>query len=67
MFNDINIGPLTLHMYGLMIAVGFLAALFLSEYWAKKKGLDGDILHGILVCAIVGGIVDRKSVGRERV
>ena len=31
MFNDINIGPLTLHMYGLMIAVGFLAALFLSE------------------------------------
>ena len=60
MFNDINIGPLTLHMYGLMIAVGFLAALFLSEYWAKKKGLDRDILYGILVCAIVGGIVGCK-------
>lgn len=60
MFNDINIGPFTLHMYGLMIAVGFLAALFLSEYWAKKKGLDGDILYGILVCAIVGGIVGCK-------
>lgn len=60
MFNDINIGPLTLHMYGLMIAVGFLAALFLSEYWTKKKGLDRDILYGILVCAIVGGIVGCK-------
>ena len=60
MFNDINIGPLTLHMYGLMIAVGFLAALFLSEYWAKKKGLDRDILYGILGCAIVGGIVGCK-------
>ena len=56
MFNDINIGPLTLHMYGLMIAVGFLAALFLSEYWTKKKGLDRDILYGILVCAIVYGL-----------
>lgn len=60
MFNDINIGPLTLHMYGLMIAVGFLAALFLSEHWAKKKGLDQDILYGILVCAIIGGIVGCK-------
>lgn len=60
MFNDINIGPLTIHMYGLMIAVGFLAALFLSEYWTKKKGLDRDILYGILVCAIVGGIVGCK-------
>ncbi len=29
MFNDIKIGPVTFHMYGLMIAIGFAAALMM--------------------------------------
>ncbi len=60
MFNDIHIGPLTLHMYGLMIAVGFLAALFLSIHRGKKRGLSEDAFYGIFVCALLGGIVGSK-------
>ena len=39
MFNDLSIGPITIHMYGLMIAIGFMAALMLTSYRAKKKDM----------------------------
>ena len=60
MFNDIQIGPVTLHMYGLMIAIGFLAALEVSLRRAKKRNLSEDIIYGILVCAIVGGLLGTR-------
>ena len=40
MFNDIHIGPLTLHMYGLMIAVGFIAALLLCIHRGKTQYVE---------------------------
>lgn len=60
MFNDIHIGPITLHMYGLMIAVGFIVALLLSISRGKKKGLKEDIFYGIFFCAIIGGFAGSK-------
>ena len=60
MFNDIKIGPVTLHMYGLMIAIGFLAALLLCLYRAKKRNLNEDIIYGIFFCAIFGGMAGSR-------
>lgn len=60
MFNDIQIGPLTIHMYGLMIAIGFLAALALCSYRGKKRGMDDDIIWGIFLCAVVGGFAGTR-------
>lgn len=57
MFNDIKIGPITFHMYGLMIALGFFAALLLCLKRGKKRELDEDIIWGIFFCAIVGGAI----------
>ena len=57
MFNDIKIGPVTFHMYGLMIAVGFLAALMIVLKRGKKKGLIEDTIYGIFYCAIIGGLL----------
>lgn len=57
MFNDIHLGPITLHMYGLMIAIGFIAALFISTSRAKKRDLSEDIVYGIFYCAVLGGLV----------
>lgn len=71
MFSEFNIGPLTIHMYGLMIGIGFLSAYLLCDYRAKKRGLNEDIIFGILWSAIIGGflgtrllyyIVDIKSI-----
>ena len=43
MKNDLfSIGRFTIHGYGLMIGIGFLSAYLLSDYRAKKKGLDPD-------------------------
>ena len=33
------IGRFGVHGYGLMIGIGFILALFLGEYRAKKKGM----------------------------
>ncbi len=57
MFNDIKIGPVTFHMYGLMIAVGFLVALMIVLKRGKKKGLSEDTIYGIFYCAIIGGLL----------
>ena len=57
MFNDIKIGPVTFHMYGLMIAIGFAAALMMCLKRGKKRGLNEDIIYGIFFCAIFGGMI----------
>lgn len=60
MFNEISIGPLTIYMYGLMMALGFLAALWLCLRRGKKQGLNEDIIWGIFFCAIIGGLVGSR-------
>lgn len=60
MFNDITIGPITFHMYGLMIAIGFLAALMMTIRRGKKRGFDEDIIWGIFFCAIFGGLIGTR-------
>lgn len=47
MFNKITLGPITIYMYGLMIAIGFASALFLCNYRGKKRGLSEDTIFGI--------------------
>ncbi|MDE7211531.1 MAG: prolipoprotein diacylglyceryl transferase, partial [Lachnospiraceae bacterium] len=60
MFNDIPIGPVTIHMYGLMIALGFMGAYYMCVHRSKKLGLDEDILWGLLCGAIVGGLAGTR-------
>ena len=57
MFNKITLGPITVYMYGLMIAIGFASALFLCNYRGKKRGLNEDTIFGIFLCALLGGMV----------
>jgi len=41
MYNDIlKIGPLTVKGYGLMIAIGFIVAIYVGEWLARKKEID---------------------------
>jgi phosphatidylglycerol:prolipoprotein diacylglycerol transferase len=56
MYNDLfSIGPLTIHTYGLMIGIGILAAYFTAEYRAEKKGLNPEMIFGlVIVCALMG-------------
>lgn len=61
MKNDLfSIAGLTIHGYGLMIGIGFLAAYLLSDYRAKQKGLNPDHVFGLAVWGIGIGLVSAK-------
>jgi len=58
MYNDIfTIGPVTVHGYGLMIAIGVVVALLVGDFRAKKKGLDGDLIYGLTLTTVVLGFL----------
>lgn len=61
MKNDLfSIGGFTIHGYGLMIGIGFLAAYLVSDHRARKKGLDPDHVSGLAVWVIVIGLISAK-------
>lgn len=55
-----SIGKFTIHGYGLMIALGFLAALIYGSWQCKKKGLDDDLFFNLAMCVLVFGWLGGK-------
>jgi phosphatidylglycerol:prolipoprotein diacylglycerol transferase len=53
-----RIGPLSLHTYGVFVAIGFLAGITLALREARKAGMDPgkilDLFFYIVLAAIVG-------------
>lgn len=50
-----SIGRFTVHGYGLMIGLGFLAAVFVGSYLAKRRNLsDGDFVNAAIYVLIIG-------------
>ena len=63
MKNDLfSIGPFTVHGYGLMMAIGILAAYFMVEYRAKKRGMAEDAIFNMAVWAVCGGLLGAKAL-----
>lgn len=61
MFNDwFSIGPLTVHGYGVMIAVGILAASWLATKLCKEYKLDYENIDSFIIFVIVIGYVFSK-------
>lgn len=61
MFNDwFSIGPVTVHGYGVMIAVGILAAIGVAEKLAKQHNLDAEHIDGFALFVIALGYVGAK-------
>lgn len=61
MHNDLfTIGPLTIHGYGLMIALGIAAAYSVAVYRAKRQHLEGDHIASLVIWCLVGGIAGAK-------
>ncbi|MCH5274378.1 MAG: prolipoprotein diacylglyceryl transferase [Lachnospiraceae bacterium] len=56
MYNDLfSVGPITIHTYGVMIAIGVLAALFSGEARAKKRDMNADVLYPMtFLCVVLG-------------
>lgn len=61
MYNELfSIGPFTVHMYGLMIAIGVIAAYMTAERRAKKKGLNSDKIFDLVIWCLIFGFLGSK-------
>lgn len=61
MYNDwLTIGKFTIHGYGVMIALGFIAALLLSYYRAQKNNLKPDAILDLALWCVIGGFLGAK-------
>jgi phosphatidylglycerol:prolipoprotein diacylglycerol transferase len=55
-----SIGPFTVHTFGLMMALGFVAAAVVSHFEFKRKGLDPERIYWLTIAAAVGGLLGSK-------
>ena len=61
MKNDLfSVGPVSVHSYGLMIAVGYILCVLMGMRRAKKLGLDSEALLDISLLGIVAGFAGAK-------
>jgi phosphatidylglycerol---prolipoprotein diacylglyceryl transferase len=51
-----KLGPLTVYSYGMMMALGFLAADFVISSECKRRGLNPDLASSMVVWAAISGI-----------
>jgi phosphatidylglycerol---prolipoprotein diacylglyceryl transferase len=56
----IQIGPISITYYGIILMAGALAAAFLAERVARWKGLPGEIVWDALIWVLIGGIVGAR-------
>jgi phosphatidylglycerol:prolipoprotein diacylglycerol transferase len=60
MYPDFPIGPLTIHTFGLMMALGFAAAGTVAYFEFKRKGLNPEHVYWLTIASAVGGLIGSK-------
>jgi phosphatidylglycerol:prolipoprotein diacylglycerol transferase len=56
----INIGPLTIHWYGVIIVLGALAGTYIASLEAKRRGEDPEMVWNALVWCLIAGILGAR-------
>jgi phosphatidylglycerol:prolipoprotein diacylglycerol transferase len=59
-FPEIEIGPLTLHTFGVMVAVGMLLGIFAAALYAEKRGIQRDFVYGLGMRVVLWGIIGAR-------
>ncbi len=55
-------GPFTLHTYGVLLAIAFLAGLWVVSRQAKRAGLDAGRVTDMAVWVLIAGLVGAKAL-----
>ena len=55
-----NIGPLTLHTYGVLLAIAFITGLWVASRQAKSTGLDPARVTDMAVYVLIAGLIGAK-------
>jgi len=59
-FPHFSVGPLTIQVWGLMVALGFLIGATVSARMIKKQGLDAVMLWDLLVWILIASMVGAR-------
>jgi phosphatidylglycerol:prolipoprotein diacylglycerol transferase len=55
-----KIGWFTMNSFGLMMALAFILGGFIAYWQFKKRGVRPDFIYGLLIAAVVGGLLGAK-------
>lgn len=55
-----KIGSLSIHSYGVMVAIAFLVGIFVSIYYAKKEGIKEQIILDLAIYVIIVAIAGSR-------
>ncbi len=58
--DGIHIGSFTIHFYGIIIMIGVVAATFLAQREANRRGQDGNQVWDLLIWVLVAGIIGAR-------
>jgi phosphatidylglycerol---prolipoprotein diacylglyceryl transferase len=55
-----QLGPLYVHFYGIILMLGALAAAWLAEREARRRGENGELVWDGLIWVLIGGIIGAR-------
>jgi len=56
----IDIGPITIYFYGIILMLGAVSAAFLAEREARRRGKNSELVWDGLIWVLIGGIVGAR-------
>lgn len=56
----VKFGPLSIHSYGLFVALGFLTGILIAIYFAKKEKINPNIILDLSLYVIISGIIGAR-------
>jgi prolipoprotein diacylglyceryl transferase len=59
--NAIEVGPLTIHFYGILIALGVIVAVIVSRRRYQRFGGDGSLMERVSIWAVVIGFLGARA------
>jgi len=57
---NLHVGPLTIHMYGVMLLLGIVAAIALTGYRWTRRGGEWDLVFQVAVWGVAFGVVGAR-------
>ena len=58
--NGIQVGPIYIYFYGIILMLGALVAGWLASVEARRRGMDSAIVWDALIWALIGGIIGAR-------
>jgi prolipoprotein diacylglyceryltransferase len=59
--NVLELGPFTIHFYGILIAIGVIVAIVVSKKRYERFGGSGELFESVAIWAIVIGFLGARA------